>query len=123
METVFRGIFTVMITMADTVTQTLLAINHLARGAKYRTEVVERKSVTSAALSELDNVNKVAERLEEIQSNTDGIGKQAFDNAEAFIQEYQNKRQDERPAPYAVRKARTSSSPDKKVKPNSSNSE
>jgi len=115
MEAMFRSVFTFIVTAADTLTQTMLSLNHLARGAKHRTEVVERKSITAAALSELDNVNSVAERLEEINSNADGIGDEAFKAAELFILEYQAKRKAEsKPVPFAVRKADASETPDKK---------
>ena len=115
MEAMFRSLFTFIVTASDTLTQTMLSLNHLARGAKSRTEVVERKSITAAALSELDNVNMVAERLEEINANAEGISKESFDKAEQFIQTYQDKRKAERkPPPFVVRKADTSESPDKK---------
>ena len=89
MEAMFRSLFTFIVTGADTLTMGMLSLNHLARGAVERTVVVEKKAVAAAALSQLDNINTVAERLREINDAAAGIDDESFKKAAEFIQDYQ----------------------------------
>ena len=95
MESVLRALATLIVTFADTFTMAAVSINHLARSAVERTVVVEKKAVTAAALSELDNINTVANRLHEIEELNESIGPDALAKASAFIQEYQDRRKAE----------------------------
>ena len=95
MTTVFRSIFTFIVTSADTLTMAMLSLNHLARGAVERTVVVEQKAVKAAALSELDSITTMAERLQEIDNAADGISKEAFERATVFLNTYEAKRKQE----------------------------
>lgn len=95
MESVLRAVATLIVTFADTFTMAAVSINHLARSAVERTVVVEKKAVTAAALSELDNINTVANRLHEIEDLNKSIGPDALEKAKEFIAEYQARRQTE----------------------------
>jgi len=95
MTTVFRSIFTFIVTSADTLTMAMLSLNHLARGAVERTVVVEQKAVKAAALSELDSITVMAERLEEIHEAKAGVSEASFKKASEFLQAYQARRKSE----------------------------
>jgi len=106
MEAMFRSLFTFIVTFADTFTMGMLALNNLARSGVERTVVVEKKSVTAAALSELANVNQVAERLQEIEDDASNITPESFTKAEVFLTNYQNRRKAELAGvPVMVRRA------------------
>ena len=90
-----KAIFTFIISLADTLTMTMLSINHLARAAVERTVVVEKKSVAAAALSEMESINTLALRLQDIQSDANGISPESFDKAKTFLAAYQAKRKQE----------------------------
>jgi len=81
-----KAIFTFIISLADTLTMTMLSINHLARAAVERTVVVEKKSVAAAALSEMESINTLALRLQDIQSDANGISPESFDKLRPSLQ-------------------------------------
>ena len=81
--------------LANTVTMAAVSLNHLARSAAERTVVVEEKSRAAAALSQYENVNTVALRLEEINDTNSGINQESLDKAATFLAEYDAKRKSE----------------------------
>lgn len=92
MEIMFKSIFKMFVSSAEAITMFMTIINSLARSGVERAVVVEKKSIAAAALSELDNANTVAIRLEEITNVKDGISPEAFNRAKAFLDNYQAKR-------------------------------
>ena len=95
MHSMLRSIATFIVTAFDTVTMAAISLNHLARSGVERTVVVEEKSRAAAALSQYENVNTVALRLEEINQANSTINQASIENAKTFLQEYDAKRKDE----------------------------
>lgn len=81
-------------TTFDTLTQGLIAVNHLARGAAERTVVVEEKSIAAAAMSELQNEFDVARRLQEVYKQGLDLSDTALEEGRAFLDAYKAKRRD-----------------------------
>ena len=90
-----RSIATFIVTAFDTVTMAAISLNHLARAGVERTVVVEEKSRAAAALSQYENVNTVALRLEEINDTNSTIDQTSLNKAKEFLSEYDAKRKDE----------------------------
>ena len=95
MTSMLRSIATFIVTFFDTVTMGAISLNHLARAAVERTVVVEEKSRAAAALSQRDNVNAVAMRLEEINDANNSLTQDSIDAAEQFLKDYDAKRKSE----------------------------
>ena len=79
-------------TLFDTGTQTLIALNHLARGAAERTVVIEEKSVAAAAMSQLQNHHDVARRLQDLYKNNADLSPEAIEEGKAFLDTYKAER-------------------------------
>lgn len=92
MEAMFKSIFKMFVSSAEAITMFMAIINSLARSGVERAVVVEKKSIAAAALSELDNANNVAIRLDEITDVQSGISPESFNRAKTFLEEYQAKR-------------------------------
>jgi len=89
---VFTSMTRAVTTTFDTVTQGLISINHLARGAAERTVVVEEKSIAAAAMSELQNEFDVARRLQEVYKAGSDLSETALEEGRAFLNAYKAKR-------------------------------
>lgn len=106
MESMFRSIFTFVVAASDTFTMVMVMLNNLARSGVERTVVVEKKSIAAAAISELDNKNVVAERIQEIRENSSNISDEAFDEAASVLKDYTARRKAELAGvPIRVRRA------------------
>jgi hypothetical protein len=95
MHSMLRSIATFIVTFFDTITMAAISLNHLARSGVERTVVVEEKSRAAAALSQYENVNNVALRLEEVNDTNSGISAESLINAQEFLAAYDAKRKDE----------------------------
>lgn len=89
---VFTSFTRAVTTSFDTVTQGLISLNHLARGAAERTVVVEEKSIAAAAMSELQNEFDVARRLQEVYKAGQDLSDTALEEGKAFLEAYKTKR-------------------------------
>jgi len=85
---VFRSIAVTTITIADTVTIGMVALNHLMRGASERAVIVEQKSIAAAALSQLNSQFDVANRLTEIHEANVNITPEILTEADTFLANY-----------------------------------
>ena len=79
-------------TIFDTATQSVIALNHLARGAAERTVVIEDKSVAAAAMSQLQNHHDVARRLQDLYKNNTDLSPDAIEEGKAFLDSYKAER-------------------------------
>lgn len=79
-------------TLFDTTTQSLIAVNHLARSAAERTVVIEEKSVAAAAMSQLQNHHDVARRLQDLYKNNADLSPEAIEEGKAFLDAYKAER-------------------------------
>ena len=79
-------------TTFDTLTQSLIALNHLARGAAERTVVIEEKSVAAAAMSQLQNHHDVARRLQDLYKNNADLTPEMVEEGKAFLDTYKAER-------------------------------
>lgn len=80
-------------TTFDTLTQSLIALNHLARAASERTVIIEEKSIAAAAQSQLTNRFDVARRLQDSYKANKDLTQEAIDEGAAFLAQYKQQRE------------------------------
>lgn len=81
-------------TLFDTATQSLMALNRLARAGAHRTIVIEEKSEAAAAISSLRNEYDVASEIQAIYKQGSGITESALEEGRAFLSKYKAMRRE-----------------------------
>lgn len=79
-------------TTADTLTQGMLSVNHLARAAAHRTIVVEEKSEAAAAMSFMQNEFDIAAKMKEILTDNAEVSADDVEAGRDYLSRYRSAR-------------------------------